>query len=169
MSASKKFMHPAALAAWEATCKAANLRPVIVQTLGNAPKSKGFHAADGKYKNPKGEWVEYCAAIDVSVRQLATRLSDGATVEMNESRIHWFLSKLAENGFAGWYRRESQGFDDKHLHAVFAGVKMKAGLRRQVTDFLNDRTGLASHGPESFYTAPPEVDAKIRALFEGAN
>lgn len=169
MPAKTKHIHPAALAALDAAERAANLQPVITQTLGDAPDSKGFHAADGRYKTAAGTWQDYCAAIDFSVRQKAMRLSDDQRVDMDENRIRWFLKHLAEHGFVAWYRRPSQGFDSPHIHAVFAGVKMKEALRGQVRDFLNDRTGLKGHATETFWTAPPVVDAQIRALFEKHN
>lgn len=169
MSNSRDFMHPAARAAFDAACKAADIRPVIVQTEGSAAASAGTHASDGKYPRPDGTWHSYSAALDLSVKQNAKRVSTGEPLALNEERIKWLLYNLALHGFAGWYRRPSQGFDAVHLHVIFCGVKMKPALQRQVRDFLADRTGLASHGVETFWTAPPEVDAKLRAIFEEAN
>lgn len=169
MSDSLTYMHPAARAAFDAACKAANLRPVVVQTEGAATQSAGTHAADGKYQLSGGEWHEYTAAVDLSVNQHAHRLSDGADIAMDRPHIHWMLQNLAEAGFVAWYRTPAEGFDASHIHAVFAGVKMKAILQGQVRDFLNDRTGLKGHATETFYTAPPATDAKIRAMFLAAN
>jgi len=169
MGNSRDFMHPAARAAFDAACKTSDLKLVIVQTEGSAPASAGTHGSDGKYQQPDGTWHSYSAALDLSVKQGATKISTGEHLALTEERIKWALYNLALHGFAGWYRRPSQGFDAVHLHVVFAGVKMKPMLQKQVRDFLADRTGLASHGHESFWTAPPEVDAKIRVLFDEAN
>lgn len=169
MSRDLKHIHPRAMAALEKAQRSANMKAVIVQTLGNAKDSAGFHAADGTYKAADGSAVKYCAAVDFSVRQKGTKLSDGSKVPMDEAHIQWFLSHLANNGWVGWYRRPSQGFHDPHIHCVYAGVPMKAQLQAQVRDFVNDRTGLVGHATETFFTAPPIVDAAIRALFDKYN
>jgi hypothetical protein len=169
MSAKSNYIHPAALAALTAAERAANLQPVITQTQGDAPDSKGFHAADGRYQTAGGNWHDYCAAIDFSVRQKALLLSESKPVEMNDVRIRWFLYNLAKHGFVAWYRRPSQGFEGPHIHAIYCGVKMKPALQGQVLDFLDDKDGLRGHREEEFWTAPSAMDAKLRAIFLEAN
>ena len=169
MSASLLYMHPRARKAWDAACKQANLRPVVTQTQGNAKASAGYHASDGTYRTESGTVQSYCAAVDVSVNQMAVRLSDGKKIRMDEAHVKWFLHCLAQNGFVAWYRYKGSFKDNKHIHGVYCGVPMKPQLRGQVKDFLNDRTGLAGHGVETFWTADSATDAKLRALFEKYN
>jgi len=169
MSSERRYMHPRADKAFHDAQVAANLRLVVVQTLGNAPDSKGVHEQDGTYTEPDGDKVPYTAALDISVNQGATIISTGKHIAMDDAHIKWALHNLAEHGFVAWYRRKSQGFDAVHIHAVYAGVKMKPALQSQVRDFLNDRTGLKGHATETYWTADASTDAEIRKLFEQYN
>lgn len=152
-------MLPAAFTAYIQASYEAKINPAgrCIQTIGNAKASKGTHAADGTFPTtaPRGE--PYCAAVDLSVRGLT------------EQQVRAWLAALARNGFAGWYRYTGSFRANKHIHCIYVGCRMKPMLQRQVRDFLNDRNGLVDHGPERFYTAPPETDAKLKALFERAN
>ena len=168
MSSSLKFMHIRAQEALKRAQEAAGLKPVVTQTLGNAPDSNGFHAKDGTYTSASGAQVDYCAAVDFSVVQKALRLRDNTKIAMDEIHIKWWLQKLAENGFVAWYRYQA-AFDTPHIHAVYVGCKMKPQLRSQVKDFLADRTGLAGHAHEEFWTASAGIDAQLKALFEANN
>ncbi|MBK9030601.1 MAG: hypothetical protein IPL61_04545 [Myxococcales bacterium] len=102
----------------------------ITQTIGNAPASAGYHAADGTVNGRA-----YCAATDLSVRGLTA------------TQIHNLLERLARAGFAAWYRKDGvdgwRGAD--HIHAVYANSKMKTQLRAQVRSFLVGRNGLVSN------------------------
>jgi hypothetical protein len=124
----------------------------ISQTIGNAVASAGYHAADG---NVDGH--PYCAAVDIRTRG------------MNENEILNLLDRLGRNGFAAWYRKPgSDGWpanQSPHIHAVFAGVRMKAQLREQVRDFLVGKNGLSSHRAYQFWDIPNEVQDLIRNLF----
>lgn len=128
--------------------------PRITQTIGNAKASAGFHKTDG-YLTVKGKREPYCAAIDVSVKAFK-----------NKAAIKKFLHALARHGYVAWFR-DWEG--NEHIHAVWVNVKMKPQLQRQVRDFLHDRDGLAGHQPETFYTAPKEMDDILRAAFLEAN
>jgi hypothetical protein len=151
-------MHPSAWSAYLQACFDAKIGPNrCVQTIGNAKASKGTHAQDGTFPNGTIHGEPYCAALDLSVRGLT------------EAQVRTWLECLAQNGFAGWYRYTGSFKASKHIHCIFVGLRMKALLRRQVVDFLADRNGLVNHGKEQFYTAPAEVDSKLRALFERAN
>lgn len=146
-------MSKPAFLAYIQACMDAKVNPDrVVQTVGNAIASKGLHKADGILNSEP-----YCAAVDLSVAGLSI------------DQIRRLLAALARNGFAGWYRYTGSFAKSRHIHAVYAGLPMKAALRNQVLSYLDDRNGLKGNGRETFYTAPPEDDARIRALFERAN
>ncbi len=129
----------------------------LTQTIGNAKASAGFHARDG-FVSVGNARVPYCAAVDLSVLWLTT------------AQIKSWLSYLAWWGFAAWYRPwYSSGKPNFHIHGVYAGLPMKDELDDQTHDFLNNRTGLVGHALEKFYTAGPEQDAYIRALWLWSN
>jgi hypothetical protein len=124
----------------------------VMQTLGNAAASAGTHGRDGTLN---GE--DYSAAVDLRTRDLSA------------AQIRKLLDCLARNGFAAWYRYEGSFTNNRHIHAIYCGLPMKASLKRQVRDFVNDRNGLASHATEKFYTAPKATDMAILALYFHAN
>jgi hypothetical protein len=128
----------------------------VTQTIGNAPASKGTHARDG-FVLDGAKPVPYCAAVDLSVHNL-TRDS-----------IKVLLHHLAVQGFAAWYRYQGSFAGHQHVHAVFVGLKMKPMLQAQVRDFLHDRTGLAGHEVEMFWTADAALDYPLRLAFLRAN
>jgi hypothetical protein len=149
-----KGMHETAFKAYIRACFLAGIDPSgrVMQTIGNAPASAGFHARDGVL-----DGQSYCAAVDLRTRDLTRK------------QIKALLKHLAYVGFACWYRFEGSFSNNEHIHAVYAALPMKPQLQRQVIDFLNNRDGLASHAQETFYTAPPATDAIIRAMFIHAN
>lgn len=124
----------------------------ITQTIGSAPASAGYHASDG---TANGQ--QYCAAVDLRTRDLST------------AQVRSLLDQLGRNGFAAWYRQPgADGWPSNqspHIHAVFAGVRMKSQLRGQVRDFLENRNGLSSHSIYRFWDIPVEVKALISELF----
>jgi hypothetical protein len=151
--------------AWQAFQAAADMAGIdltkhstyrIVQSIGSAPASAGFHKRDG-YVMADGERAPYCAAVDISVKGLS----------INEIRA--FLEALAWWGFAAWFRHGGAWANNLHIHAVYAGLPMKDVLKQQVIDFLNGRDGLASHGDETFYTASDAQDDYIISLFKWSN
>ncbi len=124
----------------------------ISQTIGNAAASAGYHARDGM---AGGE--PYCAAVDIRTRGLSNR------------QIRALLDRLAENGFAGWYRQPGHdgwpADEAPHIHAIFAGVRMKAELQGQMRDFFRGRNGLASHTPYGFWQPSDAAMRIIRLLY----
>jgi hypothetical protein len=163
-------IHENALMALTDANEQSNLAPRIVQTLGDAKDSGGFHLRDGSYLNGLVKRnVDYCAAIDFSVIQKARRISDQAGITMDAGHIKWFLHILSLNGFVAWYRRKSQGFAGEHIHAIYVGVPMKPQLQRQVKDYLAGLDGLAHHRQETFWRADDTADAALRVLFEKHN
>ena len=124
----------------------------ITQTIGSAPASAGYHASDGTANGR-----QYCAAVDLRTRDLSN------------TQVRELLDQLGRNGFAAWYRQPgSDGWPSNqspHIHAVFAGVRMKSQLRGQVRDFLENRNGLSSHSIYRFWDIPVEVKALISELF----
>ncbi|MEZ4475237.1 MAG: hypothetical protein R3F60_31480 [bacterium] len=125
----------------------------ISQTIGNAAASAGYHAADGQ-----ADGLDYCAAVDLRTRDLT------------RAQIRALLERLASHGFAAWYREPgADGWpadEAPHIHAVFAGVRMKAQLQGQVRDFLRGLNGLASHRAYAFWSPTAASLAIVRLLFQ---
>ncbi len=125
----------------------------ITQTVGYAAASAGYHAPDGTV-----DGHSYTAAVDLSVRG------------MTQTQIRALLERLAQNGFAAWYRWPGHdgwpSSESPHIHAVFAGVVMKSQLREQVRDYLSGRNGLSSHTTYTFWRATSADRAIVRLLFE---
>lgn len=96
---------------------------------GSEPGSVGTHDGGG--------------AVDLRVRDL------------NSSQRNRLLQCVRKVGFAGWLRRESQGFEADHLHAIAVqpGGKNDRGVLTvpawdQVKDYYNNLNGLASNRPD---------------------
>ncbi len=121
----------------------------ISQTIGNAAASAGYHAQDGI---ANGE--PYCAAVDLRTRGL------------DHAEIRALLDRLAEQGFAAWYRQPgADGWpadEAPHIHAIFVSVRMKAALCGQVRDFLEGRNGLSSHRAYGFWRPSDALLERIR-------
>lgn len=157
-------MAPSAFDAFIRACFYAGVNPEstsegtkrVVQTIGAAKASAGTHAQDGTV-TVNGQTIAYSAAVDISVRGLAV------------PTIKKFLQELAKQGFVAWYRHTGSFAQNRHVHAVFAGLPMKKMLQAQVVDFLNDRNGLVGHATETFYTAPAAIDAPLAQMFVRAN
>ena len=116
-------MAPIAFRAFLQACNAAKVSPNrIAQTLGNNPRSKGYHLQDGVLN---GE--SYCAAVDLGVSDLSPA-KRGA-----------FLEAMACVGFIAWYRSGPKWVGDEHVHAVYAGLPMKPQLRAQVRLWSRER------------------------------
>ncbi|RYX81268.1 hypothetical protein EON83_24785 [bacterium] len=116
-------MAPVAFKGFLQACNAANVHPLrISQTLGNHPRSKGYHLRDGTIN---GE--DYCAAVDMAVPDLTSHKRDE------------LLEALARVGFAAWYRSGPRWKNGEHIHAVYAGLPMKAPLQGQVRLWNRER------------------------------
>ena len=126
------------------------------QTIGYAVASAGTHAPDGLEGGHP-----YCAATDLHVSDLGHK------------EVQEVLGRLAEMGFAAFYRRP--GFDHwpagdaLHIHAVFAAVPMKPSLQVQVHDWLHGLNGLASHARYEFWQPTPVQAQTVRTLFLAHN
>ena len=101
----------------------------------------------------------YTGAVDISVRCLTQR------------QIKVLLGDLADLGFASWYRTPGKdGWSGPpHIHAVWAGCRLKPVLRSQVEDWLEGKNGLASNEPYQFWQALPEMKEKVRKLYHSSN
>ena len=103
----------------------------------------------------------YSAATDISVRGLS------------DAQVRTLIARLDALGFAAFFRNPGHdgwpSSEVRHVHAVFAGARMKSSLRSQIADFLAGRNGLVSHSTYTFYQPPAAVKAEIRRIFEAAN
>jgi hypothetical protein len=128
----------------------------ITQTIGGAPASAGTHLQDGV-----ADGHPYSAATDLSVSGLS------------DAQVKTLLTKLDSLGFAAFFRNPGHDgwptTEARHVHAVFAGAKMKASLQSQIADFEAGKNGLASHTAYTFYQPPADVKAYIKTLFNAAN
>ena len=98
----------------------------ITQGINHSKDSGNVHDTDVTIQS-----VAYTGAVDISVRCLS------------EMQIQLLLGRLAESGFAGWYRNDGQ--DDwsgpPHIHAIWAGCALKPALRRQIESWLGAGVG----------------------------
>jgi len=128
----------------------------ITQTIGNAAASAGTHAADGTANG-----LAYSAATDISTRGLST------------ADIHALLDRLANQGFAAWYRWPGHdgwpSSEAPHIHAIYVGCRMKASLRSQVTSWLAGRNGLVSNTVYGFHSWTAAQRALVRAVYDRFN
>ena len=128
----------------------------IGQTIGDAVASAGTHAVDGREGGQP-----YCAATDLHVQDLG------------HDEVRELLGRLAEMGFAAFYRRPGfdhwPPFDALHVHAVYAAIPMKPMLQRQVHDFLHGLNGLASHARYEFWQPSAAQCQTVRTLFLAHN
>lgn len=128
----------------------------ITQTIGSAAASAGTHAADGRVGG-----APYSAATDISTRSLST------------ADIHALLDRLANQGFAAWYRWPGHdgwpSSEAPHIHAIYVGCAMKASLRSQVGAWLASRNGLVSNTHYGFHAWSAAQRALVRAVFERHN
>ena len=101
----------------------------------------------------------YTGAVDISVRCLT------------QSQIKLLLGNLADLGFAAWYRTPGKdGWSGpRHIHAVWAGCRLKAILRSQVEEWLEGKNGLASNEPYQFWQSLPDMKEKVRKLYMSSN
>jgi hypothetical protein len=126
----------------------------ITQGINHSAEIRNVHDTDGTING-----AAYTGAVDISVRCLTV------------SQIKLLLGRLAEAGFAGWYRKDGQ--DDwtgpPHIHAVWAGCRLKPVLQRQVESWLSGGTGLGSDRTYRFWQASAEMKEFVRALYRKLN
>jgi hypothetical protein len=139
-------LHPEALAA----LKGLALGHRITQGINHAVERGNVHGSDGLIKgNP------YTAAADISVRCLS------------DAQIRTLLDRLADVGFAAWYRKDGQdGWKGPpHVHAVFAGCRLKPVLHLQIEDWLGGGTGLSRNEPYRFWQPSQPAREKLRERY----
>lgn len=120
-------MAPIAFDAFVRACSHAAVNPDrIGQTIGDDPRSVGYHHRDGTL-TWRGADYDYTAATDIDVSGLT------------DKQISLLLHELARQGFACWYRHGGKWVGDEHIHAVYALLPMKPQLQRQVKLFLRER------------------------------
>ena len=83
------------------------------------------------------------------------------------------LSRLADQGFAGWYRWPGHdgwpSSEAPHIHTIYVGCAMKSALDAQVRDWLVGRNGLRSHATYTFLAWSTRQRDLVRALFNRFN
>jgi hypothetical protein len=120
-------MAPAAFNGFVRACNNARIHPHrIGQTIGDHPLSVGYHKRDGAVWYRGGK-IDYSAAIDISTRDL------------NRVQITRFLETLAEQGFAAYYREGAKWRGNEHIHAIYAPLRMKPQLQKQVREWETAR------------------------------
>lgn len=120
-------MAPAAFDGFIRACAQSGINPNrIGQTIGDHPRSVGYHKRDGTLV-VRGEKIDYCAATDIGVWGLTP---------LQTSR---FCVALGRQGFAPFYRHGPKWTNGEHIHAIYALLPMKPQLRGQVREFLNKR------------------------------
>lgn len=119
-------MVPVAFDAYIRACDRTGIHPLRVgQTIGDHPRSVGYHKRDGVLRL-KGNQYEYTAAIDIG------------TFDLQRPKIDRFVRELSRQGFAVWYRHGPRWKNGEHIHAVYAFLPMKPQLKRQVRQFLRE-------------------------------
>jgi hypothetical protein len=143
-------VHPGAYSALEAQAVAHR----ITQGINESSDRGNVHYADGMINGSP-----YTGAVDISVRCLTP------------GQIKVLLDRLADAGFAAWYRKDGQ--DDwtgpPHIHAVWAGCRLKSILQGQVESWLDGRNGLRSDRRYEFWQASEERKLKLKNLYDASN
>jgi hypothetical protein len=135
----KPGMLDPAYGAYLLACSQAGVRENIVQTVGAAPLSAGFHAADGK----DAQGNDYCAAVDISVLH---------PIHLTGAQVSALLLAMFHNGFAPFWRHEGVFMNGPHIHALWCDCAMKPELRAQFHDFCHARNGLVGHALDTFWS-----------------
>lgn len=138
-------LHPDAYAA----LRSLDLAHRITQGINHSPAKGNVHDTDVTIGG-----VAYTAAVDISVRCLT------------EAQIKTLLADLAGLGFAGWYRRDGRdGWSGPpHIHAVWAGCRLKPFLQYQIDSWLEGNNGLGANEPYRFWRPSQDLKEKVRML-----
>lgn len=139
-------LHPDAYAA----LRSLDLAHRITQGINHSPDQGNVHDTDVTIGG-----IPYTAAVDISVRCLT------------EAQIKTLLADLAGLGFAGWYRRAGRDgwTGPPHIHAVWAGSRLKPFLEYQIESWLNGGNGLGADQPYKFWQPSEEMKQKVRMRF----
>ncbi len=126
----------------------------ITQGINHSTDRGNVHDTDVTIKG-----VSYTGAADISVRCLTA------------AQIQALLGRLAENGFAAWYRKDGQDgwTGPPHIHAVWAGSRLKPILQQQIESWLDGKNGLGSNQPYQFWQPSPKMQDEVRALYRKFN
>ena len=120
-------MAPAAFDGLVRACYRAHIQPRrIGQTIGDSPRSVGYHFRDGTLPY-RGQTLDYSAAVDLG----CTDLTPAQTAR--------FLEELARQGFAAFHRHTGKWRAHEHIHAIYAPLKMKPQLRGQLREWAAKR------------------------------
>jgi hypothetical protein len=120
-------MAPEAFRAYTRACNNAGVHPWrIGQTIGDHPRSVGYHKSDG-FIEEDGRRYEYTAAIDLGA------------LDMSDAKRERFMERLAEQGFASFWRSGPNWKGGEHIHAIYCLIPMKPQLRGQVLEWLDSR------------------------------
>lgn len=143
-------LHPDAYAA----LRILNLTHRITQGINHSPDRGNVHNTDVTVKG-----IAYTAAADISVRCLT------------EAQIQSLLADLAGLGFAGWYRKNGQDgwTGPPHIHAVWAGCRLKPFLQYQIESWLDGGNGLGANERYRFWEPSKDMKDKLRALYRRFN
>lgn len=144
-------LHPDALSALQGLALAHR----ITNGINNSSARGNVHSADGAINRRP-----YTGAVDISVRCLTGE------------QIKVLLGHLANSGFAAWYRKAGQDgwiTGAPHVHAVWAGCRLKPVLQQQVQSWLSGMNGLASNRPYQFWQPSDEMKAKVQAMYHASN
>jgi len=145
-----KGLHPDAYAALQSL----NLAHRITQGINHSSDPGNVHDTDVTMKR-----IAYTAAADISVRCLT------------EAQIKSLLADLAGLGFAGWYRKNGQDgwTGPPHIHAVWAGCRLKPFLQYQIESWLDGGNGLGANEHYKFWEPSKEMKDKVRAMYHRFN
>lgn len=120
-------MAPVAWNAYLRACQQAKIHPNrIGQTIGDHPRSVGYHKRDGVLRS-EGQSVDYTTAIDLG------------TWDLTPAQINAFVNALSDQGFAAFYRHKGKWKGGEHIHAIYAFLPMKPQLQIQVKEFLREK------------------------------
>jgi hypothetical protein len=126
----------------------------ITQGINHSVEPGNVHDTDGTINGNA-----YTGAVDISVRCLTA------------PQIQAFLGRLAEFGFAAWYRKDGRdGWSGPpHIHAVWAGCRLKPVLKQQVESWISGRNGLGSNQLYQFWQPSAEMKERVQSLYRKYN
>jgi len=144
--AKPRGLHPDAYAA----LRSLTLAHRITRGINHSAERGNVHDTDGTV-NGKA----YTGAVDISVRCLT------------QVQIRTLLARLATAGFAAWYRKDSQDgwTGPPHIHARWAGCRLKPVLRQQVENWLVGGNDLFSKPALSVLASVGEMRGDVGKLY----
>jgi len=143
-------LHPDAYAALRSLALAHR----ITQGINHSQERGNVHDTDGTV-NGKA----YTGAVDISVRCLT------------QAQTRTLLARLATAGFGAWYRKDGQDgwTGPPHIHAIWAGCRLKPVLQQQVENWLEGGNGLFSNQLYQFWQPSAEMRGKVGKLYHSFN